>query len=68
MNDRDRVIRLITMLKEQEPVEPVLEQGSMVCGVCGHEIIWEKMIEDGIWAEEQLDYCPHCGRAVKWGE
>ena len=57
----------ITLLKEQEAVEPILEQDSMVCGVCGHEIIWQKMLGDGIWADEELDYCPHCGRAVKWG-
>jgi len=55
------------LLKEQEAVEPILEQDSMVCGVCGHEIIWQKMLGDGILADEKLDYCPHCGRAVKWG-
>lgn len=54
------------LLKEQEAVEPVLEQDSMVCKVCGHEVIWQKMIGDGILADEQLDYCPHCGRPVKW--
>ena len=54
------------LLKEQEAVEPILEQDSMVCGVCGHEVIWQKMLGDGIWADEKLDYCPHCGRPVKW--
>ena len=57
----------VILLKEQEAVEPILEQDSMVCGVCGHEIIWQKMLGDGIWADEELDYCPHCGKAVKWG-
>lgn len=56
----------IDMLKEQEAVEPILEQDSMVCGVCGHEVIWQKMIGDGIWVDEELDYCPHCGKSVKW--
>ena len=58
--------RIEKLLKEREAVEPMLEQDSMVCGVCGHEVIWQKMIGDGIWADEQLDYCPHCGQAVKW--
>ena len=58
----------VELLKEQEAVEPILEQDSMVCGVCGHEVIWQKMLGDGIWADEELDYCPHCGRSVKWGQ
>lgn len=58
----------LSMLKEQEAVKPILEQDSMVCGVCGHEVIWQKMLGDGIWADEELDYCPHCGRKVKWDE
>ena len=57
---------LMSMLEEQEAVEPILEQDSMVCGVCGHEIIWQKMLGDGILADEELDYCPKCGRRVKW--
>ena len=56
----------LTLLKEQEPVEPILEQDVMVCGNCGHEVIWQKMIGDNILVEEQLDYCPQCGKAVKW--
>ena len=56
----------LNLLKEQEAVEPILEQDSMVCGVCGHEVIWQKMLGDGIWADEELDYCPHCGKRVKW--
>ena len=59
---------ILALLKEQKAVEPMLEQDSMVCGVCGHEIIWQKMLGDGIWADEKLDYCPHCGREVKWNE
>ena len=67
MNCRDYMLRdALALLKEQEPVKPILEQDSMVCGNCGHEVIWQKMIGDNILAEEQLDYCPQCGKAVKW--
>jgi len=62
----ERLEQVKALLKEQEAVEPILEQDSMVCGVCGHEVIWQKMLGDGIWADEKLDYCPHCGRLVKW--
>ena len=63
---REALDMAIALLKEQEAVKPILEQDSMVCGVCGHEVIWQKMLGDGIWADEELDYCPHCGREVKW--
>ena len=56
----------IAMLKKQEAIEPILEQDSMVCGVCGHEVIWQKMLGDGIWVDEELNYCPNCGKQVKW--
>jgi len=62
----ERLEQVKALLKEQEAVEPIFEQDSMVCGVCGHEVIWQKMLGDGIWADEKLDYCPHCGRLVKW--
>lgn len=58
--------RIEKLLKEQEPVAPVLEQDSMVCGNCGHEVIWQKWLNGDVWLDEQLDYCPHCGKAVKW--
>jgi rRNA maturation endonuclease Nob1 len=62
MNDEDKSY----LLKKQEAVEPILEQDSMVCRICGHEVILQKTLGDGIWVDEKLDYCPHCGRAVKW--
>lgn len=66
MDDKDK--DALELLKEQEAVKPILEQDSMVCGACGHEVIWQKMLGDGIWADEKLDYCPHCGQKVKWDE
>jgi hypothetical protein len=58
--------KAIVLMKEQKPVEPVLDQDSMVCGVCGHEVIWQKLLGSDVLLDEQLDYCPHCGRQVKW--
>ncbi len=59
---------VLALLKEQEAVEPILEQDSMVCGNCGHEVIWQRMIGDNVLADEQLDYCPKCGRRQMWNE
>lgn len=52
-------------LKEQEAIEPVLEQGFMVCGDCGHEVIVQRLIGDEVF-DEKVSYCPACGRSVKW--
>lgn len=57
----------LALLKEQEAVEPVLDSFlHKRCPVCGHEVIWQKWLNGDVWLDEQLDYCPHCGRAVKW--
>lgn len=48
--------KAIAMLKAQEPVEPVYELGITRCGQCNHEI--DKYGGD--------NYCPQCGKAVKW--
>ena len=55
----------IALLKEQEAVEPVLEQDFMVCGECGHDVILQRMIGDML-LDERVLYCPACGRKVKW--
>jgi len=51
---KDELIRALTLLREQEPVEPDQILTNPVCGVC----------------DEPLDvtdnYCRHCGRKVKW--
>ena len=52
--------------QENSAVRPVLKQDSMVCGNCGHEVIWQRLLGDNILADEQLNYCPKCGRTVKW--
>lgn len=47
---------VIARMKAQEPVEPVYELGITRCGQCNNEI--DKYGGD--------NYCPNCGRAVKW--
>lgn len=54
----------IALLKEQEPVEYVvhcnnadLSNGTeFACGECGGSLLHKK-----------VNYCPWCGKAVKWG-
>lgn len=49
--------KAIALLKDQEPVEPkpdTLSQGGWDCGKCGK------------WISRFHDYCPYCGREIKW--
>ena len=41
-------------LKEQEPVEPIYKDVMPFCGNCKHAIA------------KTVNYCPKCGKAVKW--
>ena len=61
---------VIALLKEQEPVAPVMVPHSRGiaynCGACGTEIA---VIRDTISADSlknNVRYCRMCGRAVKW--
>lgn len=60
----------LALLKEQEAVKPVEREYKIVCGMCH-----EKLVEiDGdcevLWSDNFAypNYCPNCGRPVKWNE
>ena len=61
----DYVYDALELLKEQEPMEPLAEYsvhtGSKwaICGKC-HEPLAKAS------DKEMPNYCPFCGRAVKW--
>ena len=52
------------LLKEQEPLEPYACEGDMKCGN-GCEIVGYIRESDGK-IERLANYCPYCGRPVKW--
>ena len=52
------------LLKEQEPLEPYACEGDMKCGN-GCEIVGYIRESDGK-IERLSNYCPYCGRPVKW--
>lgn len=53
-------------LKAQEPVKPVIDIDTRKCGNCGHTLEHQELLGDNVLFHEQYDYCPICGRAVKW--
>ena len=56
----------LALLKAQEPVEPVMDIDTWKCGNCGHTLENHELIGDNVLFHEQYNYCPECGRAVKW--
>ena len=52
----------LELLKEQEPVKPELRMSKwgfkqwFICGACGDTITFK------------VNYCPYCGRKVKWDD
>ena len=59
---------ILALLKEQEPIEPVDDgHGSLICGNQGYECgcvgrydLTTKVVE------KYCNFCPECGRQVKW--
>lgn len=69
--DQELMIQVVTeaiaLLKAQEPVEPVVDIDTWKCGICGHTLEHQELLGDNVLFHEQYNYCPECGRAVKWG-
>ena len=56
----------LELLKAQEPVKPVVDIDTWTCGNCGHTLEHQKLLGDNVLLHEQYDYCPMCGKKVKW--
>ena len=62
----DALDMAIEALKAQEPVKPVVDIDTWKCGNCGHALEHQQLLGDNVLLHEQYDYCPLCGKAVKW--
>lgn len=56
----------LELLKEQEPVEPSVDVDTYVCPNCGHRLEHQGMLGDNVIFDERYNFCPACGKAVKW--
>ena len=62
---RDNIPDALALLREQEPVKPIVgEYGARLCGNCGEQV---GAISDSTPYKIRQNYCPECGRKVKWG-
>lgn len=56
----------LTLLREQEPVEPLLQAGgNYVCGRCQMYTVGHQHPITG-QNVKTWKYCPACGRKVRW--
>ena len=62
----DAIDMAIEAVKEQEPVKPVMDIDTWKCGNCGHILEHQELLGDNVLFHEQYNYCPECGKAVKW--
>lgn len=62
----------LELLKEQEPVKPTVSVDTWICSKCGHTLESQELIDDKenprVLVHEQYEYCPCCGRKVKWDD
>ena len=62
----------LALLKEQEPVKPCVATDTWICPKCGHTLESQYLIDDKenpqVLVHEQYNFCPNCGRAVKWDD
>lgn len=61
--DADKVVE---MLKEQEPVKPVVNVDEWVCGCCGTRLERQELISPNVIFHDFFEYCPSCGKKVDW--
>lgn len=56
----------IHLLKEQEAVKPSVDVDTYVCPNCGHRLEVQGKLGDNVIFDERYNFCPACGKAVKW--
>ena len=64
---KDIVEDAIALLKEQEAVKPYIDIDEAKCPICKVKLTRQELLGDDVLFEDFFDYCPHCGRTVKWG-
>lgn len=64
----DLLQTVVGMLKEHEPVRPKVLIDTWICGNCKTRLERQSMIGPNVLMDENFNYCPCCGKKVKWDE
>lgn len=58
----------LALLENQKPVKPLVLVDTWVCGGCKTRLERQTLIGPNVLVGEQFNYCPSCGRKVKWDD
>ena len=65
---KQAIDKAIKAIKHFEKVNPIrVEDDNFECGNCGALVGWDELDTSGI-VPIQYDFCPVCGRPVRWGK
>ena len=56
----------IAMLKEKEAIKPYIDIDEAKCPICKVKLTRQELLGEDVLFEDFFDYCPSCGRKVKW--
>lgn len=56
----------LDLLKEQEAITPYIDIDEAKCPICKVKLTRQELIGDNVLFEDFFNYCPDCGRPVKW--
>lgn len=62
----DLLQTVVRLLKEQEAIVPYIDIDEAKCPICKVKLTRQELLGDDVLFEDFFDYCPHCGRSVKW--
>lgn len=57
---------ILSLLKEQESIKPYIDIDEAKCPICKVKLTRQELLGEDVLFEDFFDYCPRCGRKVKW--
>lgn len=54
------------MLKKRDSITPYIDIDEAKCPFCKVKLTRQELLGEDVLFEDFYDYCPHCGRQVKW--
>ena len=62
----DEANTLVDLLKDRGEITLYVDIDEAKCPNCNVKLTRQELIEGGVRLENFFDYCPKCGRRVKW--
>lgn len=56
----------ITLLKQRDVITPYIDIDEAKCPDCKVKLTRQELLGEDVLFEDFFDYCPRCGRKVKW--